>query len=110
MKVNMETATATNPGNETQRPKGTPVGRQTLVEVDVGLAECEAVIKTCSDAVKSKLGTNGSIPPNLLRDLARCNAQRYKLVMRRITLLMEGGDSVSQELLEKLLKVKPKAN
>lgn len=104
----METTVAEEVKKEGQRPKGTPIGRQTLAEVDAGLVECDTVIKACSDAVKSKLGTNGSIPPNLLRDLARSNAQRHKLVMRRVTILMESGDSVSQELIEKLLKVKPK--
>lgn len=92
-----------------QRPKGTPVGRQTLAEVDAGLAECEKVIKTCSDAVKVRLGTNGAIPPNVLRDLGRVNAQRAKLVMRRIALLIDSGDQVAAEMIDKLLKVKPKA-
>jgi hypothetical protein len=105
----VESNAISNAKKADQRPRGTPVGRQTLAEVDAGLAECEAVIKLCSDAVKIKLGINGSIPPNLLRDLARSNAQRQKLVLRRVTLLLESGDTISQDLIEKLMKIKPKA-
>ncbi len=93
-----------------QRPKATPGGRQTISEVDQALAECEKVIKTCADAVRAKLAGNGAIPPAILLDLARANAQRTKLVLRRITLLLESGDSSASDLLEKLLKVKLKAS
>lgn len=85
------------------------MGRQTLVEVDAGLGECDKIIRACSDAVKARLGGTGSIPPQLLRDLSRVNAQRGKLMMRRISLLTESGDSTALELIEKLMKVQPKA-
>lgn len=98
------------PSATENRPKATPVGRQSIAEVDEGLSECEKVIKTCSDAVRAKLAGNGAIPPAVLRDLARANAQRTKLVLRRITLLLESGDPGASDLLEKLLKVKPKAS
>lgn len=94
--------------NKEHRPKGTPIGRQTLAQVDVGLTECDTVIKTCSDTVRAKLGTSSTIPPNLLRELARANAQRGKLVMRRIMMLVESGDPIASDLIDKLLKVKPK--
>lgn len=105
----METSLLIQSENTETRPKATPVGRQSIAEVDAGLAECEKVIKSCSDAVRTKLAGNGAIPPAVLRDLARANAQRSKLVMRRITLLLEIGDATAAELIEKLLKVKPKA-
>lgn len=82
----------------TQRPKGTPVGRQTLAEVDAGLSECDKVIKSCSDAVKARLGGTGSIPPQLLRDLSRANVQRGKLMMRRISLLTESGVLIAEQI------------
>lgn len=98
-----------SPEPAVQRPKGTPVGRQSIGEVDAGLAECEKTIKACSDAIRARLTSNGAIPPAVLRDLARANAQRSKLVMRRISLLLDAGDAAATELIEKLLKVKPKA-
>jgi len=105
----MQTVTEAQEDQSERRPKATPVARQSIAEVDSGLAECEKVIKACSDAVRTRLAGNGAIPPTILRDLARANAQRSKLVMRRITLLIEIGDGAAAELVEKLLKVKPKA-
>jgi hypothetical protein len=89
--------------------KGTPIGRLTLAEVDTALSECERVIKTNSETVKSKLQASASIPPSALRDLSRANTQKARLAMRRIALLLESGDAAVTDLIEKLLKVKPKA-
>ena len=90
-------------------PTATPIGRKTIAEVDIALADCDKVIKSASDAVRSRLASNGSIPSQVLRELARANAQRSKLILRRIVLLIETGDASALEHIEKLLKVKPKA-
>lgn len=101
----------TDPKLQTQtdaKPKPTPIGRlATLTEVDTALADCEKTIKVCSDTVKAKLNGNAAIPTNVLRDLSRANAHKGKLMMRRITLLIDGGDAAVMELLDKLMKVKP---
>jgi hypothetical protein len=88
-------------------PKPTPIGRLALTEVDKGLSECEKTIKVHSDMVKAKLAVNAAIPGNVLRELSRANAQKAKLVMRRISLLLESGDQAAVELVEKLMKIKP---
>jgi hypothetical protein len=88
-------------------PKPTPIGRLTLSEVDAALADCDKTVKACSETVKSKLSGNAAIPTKVLRDLSRANAHRGRLVMRRITLLIDGGDAAAMELLERLMKVKP---
>lgn len=91
--------------------KPTPIGRLPIAEVDAGLADCEKVIKSHSDTVKAKLAGNAAIPANVLRELSRANAQKAKLIMRRITLLIESGDSAAMELVDKLVKLKaPKAS
>lgn len=98
-----------NSDQQDLRPKGTPIGRQTLSEVDAGLMDCEKLIKSASEGVRARLTANSPIPTTLLRDLARGNAQRSKLVLRRVTLLLDAGDANAIELVEKLMKVKPKA-
>ena len=103
-------AQETNPKLQTQtdaKPKPTPIGWLTLAEVDAALSDCEKNIKSCSDAVKSKLNANAAIPTKVLQELSRTNAHRAKLVMRRVTLLIDGGDAAAMELLDKLMKVKP---
>ncbi len=103
-------ADETNPKLEVKtdaKPKPTPIGRLTLSEVDVALSDCEKTIKSCSDTVKAKLNSNGAIPTKVLQDLSRTNAHRGKLMMRRISLLIDGGDAAVMELLDKLMKVKP---
>ena len=100
----------TNPKLQTQtdaKPKPTPIGRLALADVDAALADCEKSIKSCSDAVKTKLNSNAAIPTKILQELSRTNAHRGKLMMRRITLLIDGGDAAVMELLDKLMKVKP---
>lgn len=89
-------------------PTGTPVGRQTLADVDVAVAECDKIIKLGSEEMRARLSSGGAINPKLLRELSRASMQRSKLVMRRITLLVESGDSMAMELIEKLMKVKVK--
>jgi hypothetical protein len=86
--------------------KSTPIGRMTIGEVDVALADCDKTIKTCSDLVKAKLASNATLPPNVLRDLSKANAHKGKLMMRRITLLIDSGEASVMELLDKLMKVK----
>lgn len=104
------TATTTKPAKAPKPSNGkTPIGRMTIAEVDVALAECEKVISTHSNTVKAKLTGNRSIPPNVLRDLSRANAQKGRLVMRRISQLMELGELAAVELIDKLMKVQPSA-
>ncbi len=86
--------------------KATPIGRMTIGEVDAALADCDKTIKTCSDLVKAKLASNATLPPNVLRDLSKANAHKGKLMMRRITLLIDSGEASVMELLDKLMKVK----
>jgi hypothetical protein len=103
-------ADETNPKLEVKtdaKPKPTPIGRLSLSEVDVALLDCEKSIKLCSDTVKAKLNGNAAIPTKVLQELSRTNGHRGKLMMRRISLLIEGGDAAVMELLDKLMKVKP---
>ena len=86
--------------------KATPIGRMILHEVDTALADCDKTIKTCSDLVKSKLASNAALPTSVLRDLSKANAHKGKLMMRRISLLIESGEASALELLDKLMKVK----
>ncbi len=86
--------------------KSTPIGRMSIGEVDAALSDCDKTIKTCSDLVKAKLATNASLPTNVLRDLSKANAHKGKLMMRRITLLIDSGEASVMELLDKLMKVK----
>ena len=80
--------------------------RLSIIEVDTALSVCEKTIKGHSDIVKAKLTANASIPSNVLRELSRANAQKARLTMRRITLLVESGDAAVMELLDKLMKMK----
>lgn len=90
--------------------KETPIGRMTIGEIDSALAYCDKTIKTCSDLVKAKLMSNSTLPANVLRDLSKANAHKGKLMMRRITLLIDSGEASVMDLLDKLMKVKlPKA-
>lgn len=82
------------------------IGRMSLGDVDVALADCEKTIKSHSEIVKSKLACNGSIPSTVLRELSRANAQRGRLMMRRIALLIDTGDAAVVELLDKIMKIK----
>jgi hypothetical protein len=86
--------------------KAMPIGRLSITEVDTALSNCEKTIKGNSDIVKAKLTANASIPSNVLRELSRANAQKARLTMRRITLLVESGDAAVMELLDKLMKMK----
>ena len=83
-----------------------PIGRMTIGEVDAALTDCDKTIKSCSDLVKAKLATNAALPTNVLRDLSKANAHKGKLMMRRISLLIESGETSAMELLDKLMKVK----
>ncbi len=87
--------------------KPTPIGRFTLTQVNAAFAECDKTVKAHSDTVKAKLTNNALIPSNVLRELFRANAQKGRLVMRRIALLIESGDGAFMDLLDKLMKVKP---
>jgi hypothetical protein len=102
-----EQTTPKTPKAAKQAPEKTPIGRLTLPEVDAALADCEKTIKSHSDTVKAKLGANASIPSNVLRELSRANAQKGRLMMRRIALLIDAGDAAVMDLLDKLMKVKP---
>lgn len=89
------------------KEKSTSIGQTTLAEVDIALVACEKNIKTNIDTIKVKLNNNASISPTVLRELSKGNSQKSRLVMRRIALLIESGDSVAMELLDKLCKLKP---
>ena len=102
-----QTAPKTPKAPKQASDKPTSIGRMTLIEVDASLTECEKTIKAHSDTVKSKLTNNASIPSNVLRELSRANAQKGRLMMRRIALLIEAGDAAVMDLLDKLMKVKP---
>ena len=99
--------------NTSQKPqkettgKATPIGRMSIGEVDADLADCDKTIKNCSDLVKAKLASNAALPTSVLRDLSKANAHKGRLVMRRISLLIENGEASTMELLDKLMKVKP---
>jgi hypothetical protein len=109
VEVNMTEETSQKPQKEATE-KATPIGRMIIGEVDVALSECDKTIKACSELVKAKLATNSALPTNVLRDLSKANAHKGKLMMRRITLLIDSGDASVMELMEKLMKVKlPKA-
>lgn len=101
-----EQAPTKTPKAPKQATDKAPIGRLTLPEVDAALAECEKIIKSHSDTVKSKLAVNASIPSSVLRELSRANAEKGRLMMRRISLLMEVGDAAVTDLLDKLMKVK----
>jgi hypothetical protein len=100
-------APAKPPKAPKQATDKTPIGRLTMQEVDATLADCEKIIKSHSDTVKAKLAVNASIPSSVLRELSRANAEKGRLMMRRIALLIEYGDAAAQDLLDKLMKVKP---
>ena len=87
--------------------KSTSIGRMPLAEVDMALLVCEKNIKTHIETIKVKLTNNAAIPPTVLRELSKGNSQKSRLMMRRIALLIESGDSAVLELLDKLMKVKP---
>jgi hypothetical protein len=90
-----------------QIAKPPSIGRLGLVDVDAALIDCEKTIKICSDAVKVKLNNNANISPIVLHDLSRANSKKARLMMRRISLLIDIGDAAVTDLLEKLMKVKP---
>jgi len=102
-----EQAPTKTPKAPKQATDKTPIGRLTLQEVDATLADCEKIIKSHSDTVKAKLAVNASIPSSVLRELSRANAEKGRLMMRRIALLIEYVDAAAQDLLDKLMKVKP---
>jgi len=85
----------------------TPIARLPIAQVDTALIDCEKTIKSHSDIVKVKLTNNTAIPTDVLRELSRANAQKAKLTMRRISILIEIGDTSALELIEKLMKIKP---
>ena len=90
--------------------RAAPIGRMTIGEVDAALADCDKTIKTCSELVKAKLASNAALSTSVLRDLSKANAHKGKLMMRRITLLIDSGEASVMELLDKLMRVKlPKA-
>lgn len=94
---------STKPDSE----KTPPIGRLTISEVDAALADCEKTIKGHSEIVRSKLGTNASIPANVLRELSRANVLKSRLMLRRISVLLECGDAAVMDMIDKLMKVKP---
>jgi hypothetical protein len=83
------------------------ISRLSLPEVDAALSTCEKSVKQHIETVKAKLTANASIPPTVLRELSKFNSQKSRLMMRRIALLIESGDSTVMELLDKLMKIKP---
>ena len=78
-----------------------------LTEVDGALAVYDKTIRMNTELVKTKLTTGGAIPTDVLRDLSVANKQKARLTMRRISLLIESGDTAVMELIDKLCKLKP---
>lgn len=105
--MSTETTTDVQKPAKTAKPKNTPIARLTLAQVDAALTDCDKTVKAHSETVKSKLAANAAIPGPILRELSRANTQRSRLALRRITLLVETGDAIAMDLLEKLMKVKP---
>ena len=87
--------------------KVTSIGRMTFGDVDAALVDCDKTIKTCSDLVKTKLANNSTLPTNVLRELSKANAHKSRLMIRRVALLIENGETTTMELLDKLMRVKP---
>jgi hypothetical protein len=100
--------TTGQPSNVPKESKDKPstIGRLPIAEVDAALTDCEKIIKSHSDTVKAKLAGNAAIPANVLRELSRANTQKAKLILRRITILVESGDPAAMELVDKLVKLK----
>ncbi|WP_145751003.1 hypothetical protein [Nitrospirillum amazonense] len=92
-----------------QTPSKIPIGRMTIAQVDAALSECEQIVSTYSETVKAKLAANRAIPPNVLRELSRANALKGRLVLRRISQLLEIGEPAALELIGKLMKVQTNA-
>lgn len=78
-----------------------------LTEVDGALAVYDKTIRINTELVKTKLTSGGAIPSDVLRDLSVANKQKVRLTMRRIALLIETGDTVVMDLIDKLCKIKP---
>ena len=105
----MTEATEQTPKPKKQQSDKTPIGRMTIAEVDAAITDCDRIITTNSATMKLKLAGNAAIPPAVLRDLSRANSQRGRLVMRRISQLLELGEPAAMDLIDKLLKVQPTA-
>jgi len=105
--MSTENSPETSKSVKTAKVKGTPIGRLTLQQIDTALGECDKTVRTHSETVKAKLSSNNGIPTNVLRELSRANTMRSRLMLRRITLLIEVGDAPAMELIDKLIKVKP---
>lgn len=88
------------------RQKEKSVRTMNFSTIDAALSEIEKTIKENSDIVKNRLAANSAIPGEVLRGLSRANGQKLKLVMRRITLLMELGEPGVMDLIDKLMKFK----
>ncbi len=104
--MSTETTVETQKPAKPAKPKGVPIGRLTLSQIDAALGDCDKTVKAHSETVKTKLTANAAIPTSVLRELSRANTQRSRLVQRRITLLIESGDGTAMDLIDKLLKVK----
>ena len=78
-----------------------------LTEVDGALTVYDKTIRMNTELVKSKLTSGGAIPSDVLRDLSVANKQKARLTMRRISLLIETGDTGVMDLIDKLCKIKP---
>jgi hypothetical protein len=109
-----ESITASNnSAQQTTQPKNRrktnekPLRALSLTEVDGALAVYDKTIRTSTELVKTKLTSGGSIPSDVLRDLSVANKQKARLTIRRITLLIETGDTAVMELIDKLCKIKP---
>jgi len=105
-----QTAQTEKPTKTAKQPSDkTPIGRMTIAEVDAAITDCDRIITTNNATVKLKLTANAAIPPAVLRDLSRANSLRGRLVMRRISQLLETGEPAAMDLIDKLLKVQPTA-
>jgi hypothetical protein len=86
------------------------VGGLSLPELDLAIVECEKDIKKHSEIVKLMLSTSSRISPSALRELSKARTRKFRLTLRRITLLIESGDTTAAGLIDRLLQISPNSS
>lgn len=92
-----------------KKPAAEPVGKMTLAEVDAEFIKLDATTKRLNETVKSALASNQNVAVDDLRQLQRQSHRRMQIIVRRVALLAGSPDTAVKDLLDKLMKVKPKA-
>lgn len=91
-----------------KKPAAAPVGKMNLAEVDAEFTKLDAVTKRLNETVKSALSANQNVAVDDLRQLQRQSHRRMQIIVRRVALLASSPDTAVKDLLDKLMKVKPK--